>query len=71
MGSSSNNILNFKLVRLGVYMVKLSHEKMLILRCTLPPKKLNLVQKNLTSHPLENFEHPEKKLNSLGIILVP
>ena len=29
-GSSSNNILNFKLVRLGVYMVKLCHEKMLI-----------------------------------------
>ena len=31
-GSSSNNILNFKLVRLGVYMVKLCHEKMRILR---------------------------------------
>ena len=37
-GSSSNNILNFKVVRLGVYMVKLCHEKMLILRCILPPK---------------------------------
>ena len=36
-GSSSNNILNFKLVRLGVYMVKLCDEKMLILRCILPP----------------------------------
>ena len=44
-GSSSNNILNFKLVRLGVYMVKLCHEKMLILRCILPrpqQKKINL-----------------------------
>ena len=37
-GSSSNNILNFKLVCLGVYMVKRCHEKMLILRCILPPK---------------------------------
>ena len=26
---------------------------------------------NWTSHPLENFEHPDKKLNSLGIILIP
>ena len=31
-GSSSNNILNFKLVHLGIYMIKLCHEKMLILR---------------------------------------
>ena len=42
-GSSSNNILNFILVRLGVYMVKLCYEKMLILRCILihraPPQK--------------------------------
>ena len=41
-------------------MVKLyHHEKMLILRCILPPpqKKLNFLQKkNLTSHPLENLE---------------
>ena len=36
-GSSSNNILNFNLVRLGVYMVKLCHEKMRILRSILPP----------------------------------
>ena len=36
-GSSSNNILNFKLVRLGVHMVKLCHEKMRILRSILPP----------------------------------
>ena len=53
-GSTWNNILNFKLVRLEVYMVKLCHEKMLILRCT-----------------LENLEHPDKKLNSLGITLIP
>ena len=46
-GSSSNNILNFNLVRLGVHMVKLCHEKMRILRSILPPpqKKLNLLQK--------------------------
>ena len=36
---------------------------MLILRCILLPKNLNLLQKkNLTSHPLENLEHPDKKL---------
>ena len=63
MGSSSNNILNFKLVRLGVYMVKLCHEKMLILRCILPPKNQTSSRKKLTSHPLENLEHPDKKLN--------
>ena len=52
-GSSSNNILNFKLVRLGVYMVKLCHEKMLILRCISPPqkKKLNLLQKKKINLP--------------------
>ena len=40
-GSSSNNILNFKLVHLGVYMVKLCHEKKLILRCILPSPPKN------------------------------
>ena len=53
-GSSSNNILNFKLVRLGVHMVKLCHEKMRILRSILPPPKKkieHLPEKNLTSHP--------------------
>ena len=35
-GSSSNTILNCNLVRLGVYMVKLCHEKMLILICSFP-----------------------------------
>ena len=42
------NILNFKYVRLGLYMVKLCNEEMLILRCILPPppppkQKLNLL----------------------------
>ena len=59
MGSFSNNILNFKLVRLGEYMVKHCHEKMLILRCILPPKKIKpSPEKKITSHPLENLEHP-------------
>ena len=50
-GSFSNSILNFKLVRLGVYMVKLCHEKMLILRCILLP-------------PQKKIEpSPEKKIN--------
>ena len=53
-GSSSNNILNFKLVRLGGHMVKLCHEKMQILRSVLPspPQKIEPPpEKNLTSHP--------------------
>ena len=67
-GSSSNIILNCNSVRLGVYMVKLCHEKMLILRCILK-KNLNVLQKNnLTSHPWKTLF---KKLNSLGIILIP
>ena len=37
-GASSNFILNCNLVGFGVYMVKLCHEKMLILRCILPPQ---------------------------------
>ena len=71
MRSSSNNILNCNLVCLGVYMVKFCHEKMLILRCILPKKSDAPPEKHLTSHPPENLEHLEKKLNSLGIILIP
>ena len=42
------------------------------LRCILSPKKLNLLhKKTLTFYPLENLELPDKKLNSLGIILIP
>ena len=52
-GSSLNTILNCKLVRLGVYMVKLCHEKMLISRCILP-KKMNFLQKKI------NLSHPGK-----------
>ena len=45
---------------------------MRILRSILPTKKkLNLLQKKLNLPPLENLEHPDKKLNSLGIILIP
>ena len=47
----------------SIYMVKLCHEKMLILRCMPPPKK--------NEPPPENLEYPDKKLNSLGIILIP
>ena len=31
-------ILDYNLVRFGVSMIKLRHERMLILRCILPPK---------------------------------
>ena len=36
-GTSSNTILDYNLVRFGVCMIKLCHERMLILRCILPP----------------------------------
>ena len=42
-GASSNAILGYNLVRFGVCMIKLRHERMLILRCILlPPKKKKL-----------------------------
>ena len=56
--SSSNYILNFKLVRLGVYMVKLCHEKILILRCILPPPK----KKKIEPPPEKNVKSPFKCL---------
>ena len=37
-GASSNTILDYNLVRFGICMIKLRHERMLILRCVLPPK---------------------------------
>ena len=37
-GASSNTILDYNVVRFGVCMIKLRHERMLILRCILPPK---------------------------------
>ena len=52
-GSSSNIILNCNLVRLEVYMVKLCHEKVLILRCILPKETEPPPEKKITSHPLE------------------
>ena len=50
-GASSNTILNDNLVRYGVCMIKLRHEKMLILRCILPQKKLNYLQKKINPRP--------------------
>ena len=45
-GATSNTNLDYILVRFGVCMIKLRHEKMLILRCIPPPpKKLNYLQK--------------------------
>ena len=48
----------------SIYMVKLCHEKMLILRCIMLPSQ----KKN--EPPPEYLENPDKKLNSLGIILI-
>ena len=39
----------------------LYHEKMIILRCILPKKAEPPPEKNLTSHLLEDLEHPDKK----------
>ena len=36
-GTSSKTILDYNLVRFGVCMIKLRHERMLILRCIFPP----------------------------------
>ena len=48
-GASSNTILDYNLVRFGVCMIKLRHERMLILRCIL---KLKLLEKYQPSpHP--------------------
>ena len=71
MGASSNINLNCNLARFGVYMVKLCHEKMLILRCILLLKKLIHLQKMINPYPLIKLERPDKKLYSLGIILIP
>ena len=38
-GTSSNTILDYNLVRFGVCMIKLRHERILILRCILPHQK--------------------------------
>ena len=41
-GASSNTILDYNLVRFGVCIIKLCHERMLILTCILPPQKTEL-----------------------------
>ena len=46
-GASSNTILDYNLVRFGVCIIKLCHVRMLILRCILPPKKMNYLQKKV------------------------
>ena len=50
--ASSNTILNYNLVRFGVCMIKLRHERMLILRCIFPHKKTELPpEKKITPRP--------------------
>ena len=59
-GTSSNTILDYNLVCFGVCMIKLRHERMLILRCIPPPqKKRNYLKKKLTPQP-----PPEKSRTS-------
>ena len=51
--ASSNTILDYNLVRFGICMIKLRHERMLILRCTpsFPPKTEYLQKKKLPPPP--------------------
>ena len=69
-GTSSNTILDYNLVRFGVCMITLRHERMLILRCILPPQKNELPpEKKLTPQPPpeKSRTYPDRKLKSLGI----
>ena len=60
-GATSNTILDYILVRFGVCMIKLRHERMLILRCIPPPSQKTELppEKKLTPRP-----PPEKSLTS-------
>ena len=58
-GASSNTILDYNLVRFGVCIIKLCHERSLILRCILSPKKLNYLQKKV---PPPGHHHPFPKI---------
>ena len=69
-----NSILNCNLVPFRVcIMVKFCHEKMLTLY--FPKKNPNHLNKIIFNPPppppSENLDHPDKKLNSMGIILIP
>ena len=60
-GASWNTILNYNLVCFGVCMIKLRHERMLILRCILLPplkKNLNYLQKKINPPPPEKSRTP-------------
>ena len=59
-GASSNFNLKCTLLRFRVYMVKLCHVKMLILRCILSPQKKTEPppEKNLTPPPPEKNRSP-------------
>ena len=69
-GASSNTILNDNLVRFGVCMIKLCHERMLILRCILPPKKTELPpEKKINPRPpTEKSRTPRKETQVTGNI---
>ena len=60
-GASPNTILDYNLVRFGVCIIKLCHERMLILRCILPPKKLNYLQKKSSPPPPPAITTPSQK----------
>ena len=73
-GATSNTILDYILVRFGVCMIKLCHEKMLILRFILPPpKKTELPpEKKLTPRPPpEKSRTSRQETQVSGNILIP
>ena len=64
-------ILDYNLVRFGVCMIKLRHERMLILRCILPPKKMNYLQKKVNPPPpTEKSRTPSQETQVTGNILI-
>ena len=71
-GASSNTILNYNLVRFGVCMIKLRHERILILRCIFPQKNWITSRKKITPPPPpEKSRTPWQETQVTRNILIP
>ena len=72
---SSNIILNGNISAFWSIYGRHCHAKILTIRCIRPPPQKKTQpppEKNITPFPtLKDLEHPDKKYNSLGIILIP
>ena len=60
-GASSNTILDYNLMRFGICIIKLCHERMLILRCILPPQKTELSPEKKVPPPPPAITTPTQK----------